>query len=174
MKHPGVPHLLQSISNLAFISHADVLLARHAILPSVLVGRTLRVTNTKERLRGELGIVANLSKDVFERRTLTGSGAFFLFICLDAIKFSLQTFFSLLKTIYPRVSTKPLLNDAKSPLPVDVHRSKTLLLKLPNMNKAFILTLSGLRHLKTIRCCILLSSSSHGSGSGSVWGLAES
>ena len=77
--------------------------------------------------------IANLSKDVFERRTLTGSGAFFLFICLDAIKFSLQTFFSLLKTIYPRVLTKPLLNDAKSPLPVDVRRSKTLLLKLPHM-----------------------------------------
>ena len=77
-------------------------------------------------------VIANLSKDVFERRTLTGSGVFFLFICLDAIKFSLQTFFSLLKTIYPRVLTKPLLNDAKSLLPVDVRRSKTLLLKLPN------------------------------------------
>ena len=35
--------------------------------------------------------------------------------------------------IYPSVSTKPLPNDAKSPLPVDVRRSKTLLLKLPNM-----------------------------------------
>ena len=33
--------------------------------------------------------------------------------------------------IYPRVSTKPLLNDAKSQLPVDVRRSKTLLQKLP-------------------------------------------
>ena len=71
----------------------------------------------------------NLSKDVFERRMSTGSEAFFLFICLDAIKFSLLTFFSLLKTIYPRVLTKPLPNDAKSPLPVDVRRSKTLLLK---------------------------------------------
>ena len=62
----------------------------------------------------------------------TGSEVFFLFICLDAIKFSLLTFFSLLKTISPRVLTKPLPNDAKSPLPVDVRRSKTLLLKLPN------------------------------------------
>ena len=33
--------------------------------------------------------------------------------------------------IYPRVSTKPLPNDAKGPLPVDVRHSKTLLLKLP-------------------------------------------
>ena len=32
-----------------------------------------------------------------------------------------------------RVSTEPLLNDAKSPLPVDVRCSKTLLLKLPNI-----------------------------------------
>ena len=69
-------------------------------------------------------IIGNLSKDVFERRTSPGSEAFFLFICLDAIKFSLLTFFSLLKTIYPRVLTKPLPNDAKSPLPVDVRRSK--------------------------------------------------
>ena len=77
--------------------------------------------------------LGNLSKDVFERRTSTGSEAFFLFIRLDAIKFSLLTFFSLLKTIYLRVLTKPLPNDAKSPLPVDVRRSKTLLLKLPNI-----------------------------------------
>ena len=61
----------------------------------------------------------------------TGSEAFSLFICLDTNKLVLLSFFSLLKTIYPRVSTKPLPNDAKSPLPVDVRRSKTLLLKLP-------------------------------------------
>ena len=45
------------------------------------------------------------------------------------------TFFSLLKTIYPRVLTKPLPNDAKSPLPVDVRRLETLLLKLPIVAK---------------------------------------
>ena len=45
-----------------------------------------------------------------------------------ANKLVLLSFFSLLKTIYPRVSTKALPNDAKSPLPVDVRRSKTLLL----------------------------------------------
>ena len=75
--------------------------------------------------------LGNLSKDVFERRTSTGSEAFSLLICLDANKFVLLSFFSLIKTIYPRVSTKPLPNDAKSPLPVDVRRSKMLLLKLP-------------------------------------------
>ena len=86
----------------------------------------------------------NLSKDVFERRTSTGSEAFFLFICLDAIKFSLLNFFSLLKTIYPRVLTKPLPNDAKSPLPVDVRPSKTLLLKLPSVFERRTSTGSGL------------------------------
>ena len=75
--------------------------------------------------------IGSLSKDVFERRTSTGSEAFLLYICLDANKFVLLSFFSLIKRIYPRVSTKPLPNDAKSPLPVDVRRSKTLLLKLP-------------------------------------------
>ena len=78
-------------------------------------------------------LIGTLSKDVFERCTSTGSEAFSLFICRDANKLVLLSFFSLLKTIYPRVSTKPLPNDAKSPLPVDVRRSKTLLLKLPNV-----------------------------------------
>ena len=73
-----------------------------------------------------------LSKDVFERRTSTGSEAFSLFICLETTKFVLLSFFSPIKTIYLRVSTKPQPNAAKSPLPVDVRRSKTLLLKLPN------------------------------------------
>ena len=75
--------------------------------------------------------MGSLSKDVFERRTSTGSEAFSLFICLGANKFVLLSVFSLIKTIYQRVSTKPLPNDAKSPLPVDVRRSKTPLLKLP-------------------------------------------
>ena len=75
--------------------------------------------------------LGTLSKDVFEPRTSTGSEAFSLFICLDANKLVLLSFFSLLKTIYPRVSTKPFPSDGKSPLPVDVRRSKTLLLKLP-------------------------------------------
>ena len=84
--------------------------------------------NCRFRSKDTLG---TLSKDVFERRTSTGSEAFSLFICLDANKLVLLSFFSLLKTIYPRVSTKPLPNDAKSPLPVDVRCPKTLLLKLP-------------------------------------------
>ena len=80
--------------------------------------------------------LGTLSKDVFEPRTPTGSEAFSLFICLDTNKLVLLSFFSLLKTIYPRVSTKSFPSDAKSPLPVDVRRSKTLLLKLPNDSRS--------------------------------------
>ena len=76
--------------------------------------------------------IGSLSKDVFKGRTSTESEPFSLFICLDANKFVLLSFFSLMKRIYPRVSNKPLPNDAKGPLPVDVRRSTTLLLKLPN------------------------------------------
>ena len=76
--------------------------------------------------------IGSLSTDVFEGRTSTESEPFSLFICLDANKFVLLSFFSLMKRIYPRVSNKPLPNDAKGPLPVDVRRSTTLLLKLPN------------------------------------------
>ena len=73
---------------------------------------------------------------MFEGRTSTGSEPFSLFICLDANKFVLLSFFSLIKRIYPRVSNKPLPNDAKGPLPVDVRRSTTLLLKLPIYSRA--------------------------------------
>ena len=61
-----------------------------------------------------LGTLGSFSKDVFKRRTSTGSEALPLFICLDANKFVLLA----------------LPNDAKSLLPVDVRLSKTLLLKL--------------------------------------------
>ena len=81
--------------------------------------------------------IGSLSKDVFERGTSTGSEAFSLFICLDTTKFVLLSFFSPIKTIYLRVSTKPQPNAAKSQLPVDVRRSKTLLLKLPNKSSLF-------------------------------------
>ena len=57
--------------------------------------------------------IGSLSEDAIERCTSTGSELFSLFICLDSNKFVLLSFFSLIKTIKPRVSTKPLPNDAK-------------------------------------------------------------
>ena len=95
------------------------------------VGRCCTVLHTTAIRTQQHATLGSLSKDVFERRTSTGSEAFSLFICLDTTKFVLLSFFSPMKTIYLRVSTKPQPNAAKSQLPVDVRRSKTLLLKLP-------------------------------------------
>ena len=67
--------------------------------------------------------IGSLSKDVFDRRTSTGSEAFSLFIYLDSNKFVLLSFFSLIMGIYSTVSTKPLPNNAERLLPVEVRRS---------------------------------------------------
>ena len=83
---------------------------------------TFRQLNSQDALDSSLAILREL-----KRCTSTGSEAFSLFICLDANKFVLLSFFSLIKTIYPRVWTKPLPSDSKSPLPVDVRRSNTFL-----------------------------------------------
>ena len=55
----------------------------------------------------------------------TGSEAFSLLICLDANKFVLLSFFTII--------AKSLYKNAKSPLPVKVRYSKTPLLQLPNL-----------------------------------------
>ena len=47
-----------------------------------------------------------------------------LFYASNAKKFVLLSFFSLIKTIYSRVWSKPLPCDVKCPLPVDARRSK--------------------------------------------------
>ena len=89
------------------------------------------------RRAGSHSLIGSFSKDVFERHTSTGSEVLSLFTCPDATKFVLLSFFSLIKRIYPRVSTKPLHNDTKSPLPVDVRSSaKMLMLKLPSLCRA--------------------------------------
>ena len=134
----GCPELAGSVtprkkfliySNYAWKTDALMENARWNRFPRVPIQTQFLITR---RARRRLG---SLSKDVFERRTSTGSEAFFSFICLDSNKFVLLSFFSLIKTICPRVWTNPPPNDAKSPLPVDVRRSKTLLLKL-STNKA--------------------------------------
>ena len=57
---------------------------------------------------------------------------FFLFNILDANKFVLLSVFTLKERFCLRICSKSRLKSAKSPLPVDVRRSKTSLLKLPN------------------------------------------
>ena len=63
----------------------------------------------------------------------TGSEAFSLLIRLDANKFVLLSFFTIIETIYPKIGAKSLYKNAKSPLPVKVRYSKTPLLQLPNL-----------------------------------------
>ena len=59
---------------------------------------------------------------------------FSLLICLDTTKFVLVGgSFTLKETICSRMWAKPLPKNVKSPLPVDVHRTKPSLLKLPNL-----------------------------------------
>ena len=76
-------------------------------------------------------LLGSLSSDVFERCTSTGSEPFPLLISLDAIVFLLPSVLILIEMICPKVCSKSRLKCAKSPLAVDVCRSKTSLLKLP-------------------------------------------
>ena len=117
----------------AIISQTDKKLLFTHIKPKYmqLLWKKKRYSCANRPIEPSVIFIGSLSKDVFEGRTSTGSEPFSLFICLDANKFVLLSFFSLIKRIYPRVSNKPLPNDAKGPLPVDVRRSTTLLLKLP-------------------------------------------
>ena len=78
-------------------------------------------------------IIGSLSSDVFERRTSTGSKPFSLLISLDATVFLLPSVLILIETICPKICSKSWLKSAKRPLPVDVRRSKTSLLKLPSI-----------------------------------------
>ena len=82
-------------------------------------------------IRLKLPTLGSLSKGVFERRTLTGSELFSLLTCLDDIKFVFLSFFTVIKAIWLKICAKPPSKNQKRPLPVDVRRSKTLLLKLP-------------------------------------------
>ena len=78
-------------------------------------------------------LLGSLSRDVYEQRTSTGSEPFSLLISLGATVFVLLSVLILIETICPKIWTKLRLKSAKSPLPVDVRRSKASLLKLPNL-----------------------------------------
>ena len=71
----------------------------------------------------------SLSKGVFERRTSTGSEVFFILKHLDAPKFVFLSVLTIIETSCPKRWAKPLSKNEKRPLPVDVRRSKTSLLK---------------------------------------------
>ena len=73
----------------------------------------------------------NLSKDVFERRTSTGSG-FFSFLDSGFAHFLGQLVSIIVKTLRnTNLGASRCFKMKKTSLPVDVRRSKTPLLKLP-------------------------------------------
>ena len=75
-------------------------------------------------------IKVNLSKDVFERRTSTGSG-FFSFLDSGFAHFLGQLVSIIVKTLRnTNLGASRCFKMKKTSLPVDVHRSKTPLLKL--------------------------------------------
>ena len=78
--------------------------------------------------------VSGTISDVCKRRTSTGSEPFSLLICHDATKFVLLSVFTLKETIFSRLCSKTRPKTAKTPLPVDVRRSKTSLLKRPSVS----------------------------------------
>lgn len=71
-----------------------------------------------------------IRSDVFERRTLTGSEPFSLSKSLEATKLALLRVSTLVETICPKICAKSRFKSSKSPLPVNVHLSRTSLLKL--------------------------------------------
>ena len=72
------------------------------------------------------------SKYVFEQRTSTGSESFSLSIWRVATIFVFPSVFSLAETICPKICSKARPRIATRPLPVDVCRLKTWLLRSPN------------------------------------------
>ena len=79
--------------------------------------------------------LGSLSRDVFEQRTSTGSEPFSLLMSLDATVFVLLSVLILIETICPKICSKSRLKSARRPLPVEVRRSKTSLLKLLIMQR---------------------------------------
>ena len=73
--------------------------------------------------------LGSLSKGVFERRTSTGSGVVLILKHLYAPKFVFLSVLTIIETCFPKRWAKPLSKNEKRPLPVDVRRSKTSLLK---------------------------------------------
>ena len=71
--------------------------------------------------------IRSSSSDVFEQSMSTGSEPFSLLISLDATIFVLPTsVLILIETICPKICSKSRLKSAKSPLSVDVRRSKNV------------------------------------------------
>ena len=108
-------------------------------LLSRLSHKVCRLLSSPVLLRSSL-ILGSLSSNVLGRRTSTGSELFSPLILLDTTNYVLLSVFTLIETTCPNVCSKSRLKSAKSPLPLDVCRSKTSLLKLPPQNSELLQT----------------------------------
>ena len=79
------------------------------------------------------GLIGSLSNNVFERRTSTGSGLFSFFDGGFAQIFSQIASITVKKLRNTNFISSRHVKRENTSLPVDVRRSKTSLLKLPNM-----------------------------------------
>ena len=75
-------------------------------------------------------ILGSLSKGVFELCTSTRSEIFFILKYIDNTKLVFLSLFLSIETICPKIWAKIQLKNEKSPLPVDICRSKVSLPKL--------------------------------------------
>ena len=114
---------------------------------------SLLVTSTQAShvLKGAARKRELISKGVFERRTSTGSEVFFILKHLDAPKFVFLSVLTIIETSCPKRWAKPLSKNEKRPLPVDVRRSKTSLLKFTIASPRVALTNSRTSY---VQCCL--------------------
>ena len=82
---------------------------------AVKMSRDSRRGQSKRDISGLWQLLGSLSKDVFERRTSTGSEAFSLLICRGDRKFVFLSFFSLIKTILPGILNPSTAQCCKKP-----------------------------------------------------------
>ena len=73
------------------------------------------------------GDMRELKGDVLGRHLSTGNQIFSRLICIDTTKFVLLSFITLLKPFCPKIWAKTLPKNVKSPLLVNVRRSKKIL-----------------------------------------------
>ena len=87
--------------------------------------------------------IGSLSNNVFERRTSTGSGLFSFFDGGFAQSFSQIASITVKKLRNTNFISSRHVERENTSLPVDVRRSKTLLLKLPNVSAETYMSLCG-------------------------------
>ena len=122
-KNPGSAPVLRARFSFTFPIHGSYNVLNY----SCRLEKPLNSVNVLEKYL--ISLLGSLSKGVFERRTSTGSEVVFILKHLYAPKFVFLSVLTIIETSYPKRWAKPLSKNETRPLPVDVRRSKTSLLK---------------------------------------------